>query len=291
KKPHMGDLTEITDLLCNINMSDEAVLSVIDPPVQEKDREELVAQSRIEDLQSEFNIRNNSQLSTMTTWRLTGRLGAFLDSQRHVVRANFFPINTDALPKTIFNYRVGIFRIATDKEQQLRQEDDLCSKKGESGLTTQLLRALIKSHKEWHTNSKGENVGFAYSGTSTLYTTMRLYNLNIKIGENEEIAQLKSNGFEQEIKFTDKNYLVILNETTGTRNMPKTLGKYSVSYCMKFVFMYCDCVMPLVYVVDWVDPKNFEMLHALDVSLLSFARWEEGKDRPKWVLAGSKVYK
>lgn len=47
----------------------------------------------------------------------------------------------------------------------------------------------------------------------------------------------------------------------------------------------------LYYVVDWVDPKNFEVLHALDVSLLSFARWEEGKDRPNWVLAGSKVYK
>jgi hypothetical protein len=42
---------------------------------------------------------------------------------------------------------------------------------------------------------------------------------------------------------------------------------------------------------SWVETKDKSVLQALDISLLSFARWAEADNDPSWIINGTKAYK
>lgn len=258
-------MSEITHLIdSRLDLTDESCMSVIDPPFEEKIREKLVQGNLEHDSKSEINLSTKSYLSTAMPWRTTGTVGVMLDNNSQVVRANYFKFKpTSRLPKHIFNYRVGIYKMdqmpAGGGSRGAREKEgleDLCNSKGEKALTTSILRGLISSRAHWHQDSLGNPIGLAYNGTTTLYTTHRL----------DDSSMDKNMTYE--VSFGGRNFSVLLTETTGSCDVPE-----------------------LNAISKWRDPKNFEVSHALDVSLLSFARWEEGKDTPAWVLSGSKAFR
>jgi hypothetical protein len=209
----MGEVTEITHLVASrLNITDESVMTIIDPPFHEKDRDAVVAHNRAEDLKAAINVRGNTILSTAQPWRSMGTVGVMLDNVSQVVRANYFPVNPSHLPVKIYNYRVGIYKLSLEGEQQL---EDLCNAKGEKALTTSLLRALIASKPHWHTDPLGKPVGLAYNGTTTLYTTHELDNA----GEDQNLTF--------EISFGGRNFNVVLTQTSGSCDVPDRIGKHS----------------------------------------------------------------
>eukprot|EP01039_Chlorochromonas_danica_P003414 gene3414-3741_t len=231
-------------------------MSVIDPPFEEKLRENFIVMNKNNDQSAEINTNARTCLCTSMPWRTAGSVGVMLDNVTQVVRANYFKMKpSSTLPKRIFNYRVGIYRMGQNLSEE-RKLEDLCSGKGEKALTTAILRALIASHSNWHQDSQGNPIGLAYNGTTTLYTTHQLDNSQVDVN------------MPYEANYGGYTFNVVLTETSGSVNVPRPNA-----------------------INEWRDPKNFEASHALDISLLSFARWEDGKDVPNWILSGSKAFK
>lgn len=203
----MGEVNEITHLISSrLDLTDESCMDIIDPPFEEKIREHLVATNKEHDRIAETNTNYKTCLATAMPWRTSGSVGVMLDNETQVVRANFFRLKpTSRLPKRIYNYRVGIFKIGRENELP----EDLCDSRGEKALTTSILRTLISSRPTWHADSAGNPIGLAYNGTTTLYTTQRL----------DDSVQDKNMTYE--VSYGGRSFSVILTETSGSSDVPE----------------------------------------------------------------------
>ena len=96
------------------------------------------------------------------------RIGALL-SGANVVNANFFRVNTENLPRRIYNYAVKVFMYDI-KENDWSPDD--CAGTEDDRILWTMYNKLIAKHPEWEISSG--RIGCAYSGRSTMFTTRPL---------------------------------------------------------------------------------------------------------------------
>lgn len=132
-------------------MSDRAILAVINPPAAERVRPVSTA-----------------QLPPHEAWRFSPRLGRALDPRTQIVRANHFQINTAGIPGALFQYAVHVYPF----EFKLKDfgKEDTCGKE-DSRILMALLLEVRKSHPEWEARP---GFGMTYDGRSLIFTTLEL---------------------------------------------------------------------------------------------------------------------
>jgi hypothetical protein len=135
-------------------------------------------------------------------------------------------------------------------------------------LNNALLKRIISENKDWNRDSKGRKIGLAYDGKSSLYSTKRLQ-LARNLETSTSSRRDESESFQCEVTWPidSKSIYVVIIGKAGEINVPKSL-------------------------VQWKDPQCAQAaVQALDIALLSFARWSVGEDDPKWILAGNKAFR
>jgi hypothetical protein len=197
------------------------------------------------------NGRNPYWLPTLEPWRVSHDVGVMLDNHSQIVRANYFRVNPKMLPKRISHYYVSIFRY--DREGTIGAED--FSKSNEKHTNTAIMKTfLLAQLPEW----KNAGLGFAYDGKSSLYTSA---SLSFKKGGADD-------HFQADVNFP-----------------PNSHTTYSVLLCL------AGEVVPPTSQKQWSKTQDLSVLQALDIALLSFARWEVGESNPSWIIAGSKAFR
>ncbi len=155
----MGEDGALINLLnSSADCSDEAALRVIDPPVGDRDRGELL-------------LNESKDIPGIAAWRKLGSSGGLaLSTDAHVVRANHFRVQTADIPVKVLQYSVSIFHYKFDGSLQ---EQDL-AKESDKRVNVTLVRLMRDKNPEWRTDAAGRRVGIAYDGNSTLYATSPL---------------------------------------------------------------------------------------------------------------------
>lgn len=146
----MGEIDSIQRLITGAGMSPADIQRIVAPPVADRNRSAQLGESDL--------IR-----PPIVPWRLETPVGAALVAG-DVIRANFFQVNTDRVPSSIFKYAVHMYSInadGSDKEEVSQREDER--------ITTSLMAKLRTRH-----NSAWSNIGFGYDGRSMLMTSHSL---------------------------------------------------------------------------------------------------------------------
>ena len=139
-----------------------------------------------------------------------------------------------------------------DRDGQIGTED--FSKSNEKQSNTMLMKQLLLQQPEW----KNAGIGFAYDGKSSLYTSN---SLSFKKGGSDD-------HFQADVNFP-----------------PGSHTTYSV------LLSLAGEVVPPSNQKQWSKTQDLSVLQALDIALLSFARWELGDSNPSWIIAGSKAFR
>jgi hypothetical protein len=142
---------------------DQMCLGIIDPPFQEKIRDEYMPDI------VDSTGKNSKWMPKMEPWRVSKDVGIKLDNIAHIIRANSFRVNPSALPTTLYHYNVGIFRY--DREGNIGVDD--LAKENEKNVNTAILKEMVRRRDDWKILN-GKHVGFSYDGKSSLYTSARL---------------------------------------------------------------------------------------------------------------------
>jgi hypothetical protein len=161
----MGEIESIQRLVrSNPAFSDASCLKIIDPPMMEKFRDDLLEQDNAS------NVEHKFWLPKLTPWRASLKVGLDLDNKTQVVRANYFRVNPEKLPPVIYHYNVTIWRY--DKDNHL-QEIDL-AKEQDKNENTGIIKYLTESEKLWQQDQYGKKIGIAYDGRSSMYASSEL---------------------------------------------------------------------------------------------------------------------
>ena len=160
----MGELDSINRLMRErAHIMDQLCLSIIDPPIQERFRDEFLPD------EVDASGKNPKWMPKMEAWRVSKDVGIMLDNASHIIRANCFRVNPSVLPSALYHYNVGIFRY--DREGNIGTED--LAKENERNVNTAILKEMVQRRNDWKILN-GKNVGFSYDGKSSLYTSARL---------------------------------------------------------------------------------------------------------------------
>ena len=157
------------------------------------------------------------------------RLGALL-SGANVVNANFFRVNTENLPRRIYNYAVKVFMYDI-KENDWSPDD--CAGTEDDRILWTMYNKLIAKHPEWEISSG--RIGCAYSGRSTMFTTGPLLIPEGVVNKNGEPY------YEDDVALTN------------------TDGKSLVIYCAYDVYMLCIVVYAYLALVFMLSIHIFRL--------------------------------
>jgi hypothetical protein len=150
---HMGEIPSVLNLVRNRN---DDLLEVLNPPMDQRRREHLVAQS-------------GEALPAHSEWRMMPYAGKFLDSISQVVRSNHFRVPTDKMPDAIAHYHVSIHKYGRDG---LSDKDNAVE--NERHINFAVMKALRERHPEWMRTPDGQIIGLTYDGRSAAFSTMPL---------------------------------------------------------------------------------------------------------------------
>jgi hypothetical protein len=130
-------------------ISDAAILRIINPPLQEKMRDQ-------------FTQNENKRLPKMQAWRYenTAPAGVPLDNHRHSVTANIFKMNTANISKTLTHYNISIFRYKRGEDQI--EEEDMCKK--EDKILTSFVEQFLNENENYIVDENNEKIGLVYDG-------------------------------------------------------------------------------------------------------------------------------
>ena len=133
RNKHMGELSSV--LSC---MTDANILSVLNPPLNERNRESLVSQS-------------STTLPPQADWRMTNPI----IGQRipNGVVSNHFSVDTSSIPGAIYIYHVHIYKV--DRDGTVKKDDVAATE--DSRITTSLLKRLREKHPEFESNKYNNN--------------------------------------------------------------------------------------------------------------------------------------
>jgi hypothetical protein len=232
KNKHMGEIGAILALMRSNGMTDRDILNVINPPRQ--DRERTV---------TDIIIPGHKP------WRFATPIGARLEPNRHVVRSNFFRVDTSRIPSVIYQYGVHVFPF--DKEVSDFSTEDVAGKE-DSRVLFSLIIELQRRHPEWNTNPA---FALTYDGRSLIFTTLTL-----------PFTEVNSS---REPYFTE---VLTIKNIDGSESRKR----YKVA-------------ITLTSVIRLSEASDEVATEALDSPILSFARWGVVSDNPEWFTVGSKV--
>lgn len=248
KNPHMGEMQSVMDLLRNESLIDDrACLRIMDPAYDDRYRDDLIV----------GDGAKRYFLPTMDRWRIADSVGVPIQN----IRTNFFVMDPRYLPTTIYLYNVAMyhkddFQFPADDNASLgsnASRKDL-SKEKDSALNTKIMRAFMDGVASMRQTSRGDKIGLAYDGKSSLYASHPLdLPFTIKGIYLAEVTVRKA-------------YVVAISQVDAV-DVPRTREQ-------------------------WRDLgiKDRAVLQGLDIALLSFARWQLAEDDPRWLLSGTKVF-
>ena len=160
-------------------------------------------------------------------------------------------MNPSRLPEVIYHYNVSIYRYT--KDQQIGTED--LSKSNERESNTGILKAIIDHHAEFKFGvAKDQKIGLAYDGKSSLYAT-------------------------QPLPYPNEHFQQDIVHPRGSKTT------YSV------LITLAGKIAPPTKASGWKDFKDQTTFQALDIALLSFARWQLDEPNPTWVISGNKAFR
>lgn len=238
----MGEIGGLSQYQCGQGMTDADILKVINPPASERDRSALVA-------------KGSTSMPGHAAWRMSPGIGRKMDKG---LKVNHFLINTTAIPGTIYQHHVHIYKV--EKDGSIDKKD--ISTLEDSRITASLMLKLRKRHPEWE-NISGQPLGFTYDGKNNLHTSAKL-------------------------PFKDKNERnePCVTEMIGLENKDGTESAFRRFQLVVTETLPVHAPMKLEEYTD----LNKEMIRALDTSLFAFARWQQVQDAPDWHVIGSKIF-
>lgn len=151
----MSNVVSVMSLLNSKGMSDKDILAVINPPLAERNRADLITDVR---------------LPGHAAWRNSNSIGAVLDMNTNTIRSNHFRVDTTKLPGRIFHYAVHMYRY---NMSGARGDEDIVPKEDNRNLTA-ILKSLLAKHPEWSKGPDGKRIGFTYNGKSFIFATSKL---------------------------------------------------------------------------------------------------------------------
>lgn len=284
RNSHMGEMSNCTQLLTSLHMSDESILPVV-APTDIEGRKRFVSQSTI-------------GLPELQDWRLEPSCGAAVSG----VFANSFLLTTDGMPVQIFNYSIVIYRqskTSTGRKQALTEESSLVSTSiatisitsssvpgqlpaeelqlkdltvdGDERECTQVIRSFVDERNI---------IGVTYDGRKTLHSvsllSQSISSAAITTGAQGDIDRESSMQSDDTLHGTavihervilgSQEYEVILSLTTDQPMIPSDKSPSSWSQV------------------------SASTIRALDSAIFSFARWKQFEMNPKWIVDRSKVF-
>lgn len=163
----MGEVPEIANAIQRHPlMQDSEILKIIDPPYEERDREQMLECNVSE---AGTTIFSNPKLDE---WRIKDQIGIELDNRTQIVRANFFRVNPRRFPEFLYLYKIGIFKVVGNEVQEVDLTTGADKKEKDNLLP--ILKALFSKNQDWMLTSQNKRVGFAYDGGQLCYTTYNL---------------------------------------------------------------------------------------------------------------------
>lgn len=258
--PNMNELSNLrSDMKRHPDMSDEAILRIINPPYADRDRSRLVGDGLF--------------MSVLEKWRVHGQqLGMPVGGD---ICANFFKLDPRMLPPNIFHYNVSIFRWG---KEGLDTKD--MAKEREAGMNTAIVKNFIENQAHDFMRidpMTGESIGTVYDGKSSLYSTKSFHfpqhdRPGRDTGDDaiETSSHSSSVHHDSEVLFDGKAYSLIISRVRG-----ETIRRVNLSDA------------------DWlVSEQNTQVaMQALDIATLAFARWQLGDDDPSWLISGTKAFR
>ncbi len=196
-------------------------------------------------------------------WRHDQKAGALLNTREHMVRCNHFRVNTQELPTVITHYNVSIFKY--NRDDSISDED--LAKGSDKKLNTKLMKVLHESHDDW-SNHQNKPIGVTYDGNSSFFTSSAL-----PFERDPADGVIRST---EEVYWPDSTTLrfsVVLTQVGQIRPPPSARLNNAAA------------------VMEWHDPAYKPSVQALDIALLSFARWQAGENLPTWILSGPKAFR
>lgn len=232
-------------------MTDQAILSVINPPASQRDRSSYLDSRR--PLYDERGVT----LPGQSKWRNTPTVGAVLNPASQVVRSNHYRVDTSKVPSTFWHYHVHIYRY--DREGAIVSTD--IAPEEDVQVTVQLVYLLRKNHPEWETIG-GITNGITYDGRSSIFTSSQL--------------PLPDRNEHNEPTLAEDIRMLNLDGSASAK-------KYRLAITMIEVIYTASGAA-------WAT-ADINAIRALDTAVFSFARWQAINDNPDWFVIGSKAFK
>lgn len=213
KKPHMGELEEIQQLVRNSStLNDKACLAIIDPPLNDRYREDKLPEASSKKPYAKYWI------PPLEPWRVSVELGEVLDNRTQIVRSNYFRVSTSDIPSTIYHYNVSIYRY--NKDHQVGSEDLAMSNEKETN--TGILK-MIADHAQnttWKSDTTGRKIGVAYDGKKSLYSSQVL-------PMDKDHLQVEKDSLQQDVVYppNSKTSYSVLISLAGHIHPPSKAGK------------------------------------------------------------------
>jgi hypothetical protein len=221
------------------------------PGMTDRDILAVIAPPENERLASRAALVREPRMPAHAAQRQSTAIGAILGPQ-HLLRTNHFKLNPAHLPARYFHYHVHLYKLFPDGSMS----DDVSTKE-DFRVSVTLLHKLKERHADWAE-------GFAFDGSSSLFTNAALP-FTAKNGKGEPTH----------------------SEDIGVPNLDNT---ESVRKRFRVSLTLVDSVlMPAPGSPEW---KNLSAiaLRAMDLGIVSFARWMQMENDPNWFLSGQKVF-
>ena len=223
------------------------------------------------DLESPVRTSGRTSCPIMQEWRKNLPLGVDMMDSGYCIRANYFAVDGSKVSQTIHQYSVKIF--AYKKDGSLDEQDCATREaKEDPRVTVSLLQALRDRYPNWCDNAKG-SIGFAYDGFSTLFTSKSIFDPAMETtAAHNDMGQLyleESVYLKHDKDEGGKKYKIILAEVCEVP-VPKD-GKWNND--------------------TGVGSFSYDLIRALDISILQFARWQQVQDDPEWYICGNKAFR
>lgn len=239
---HMGEVDSVIGLWRAHEMQDENILRVLNPPHEDR----ITRHTEV----------TKAALPSMEEWRMATPVGLRLERLSHVIRSNFFRVDTRTIPPVIYQYVVHVYNYNRD----IRNFDtkDICGSE-DTRILTALIIALKAMHPEWEIDT---GIGMTYNGRSTIYTSAFLPFQ----GRNDHGQPHHSE-------------IIAIKNIDGTDSRKRF--KVDIS-------MTARLPTPGPDPAAWRHIGEATLL-ALDAPILQYARWGVVDEQPDWFVIGSKV--
>ena len=247
-------------MIRNPNMSDRAVLAVINPAAAQRDR-------------SAFLAHTDVTMPPHDPFR-EGKVGVEIATAGAVtITSNHFAVNASSVPTTITQYAVSMQKIMRDGDagEDVSQLDD-------PRKTLSVVKTLLARHPQW----AAAGLGVAYDSRSLMYTTRPLSGITQRDAQNRlflsEVVGLPNKDGEFLVHF--ELYL-------------KVTTLFSLLLFL-FLFILGTESTQARYVVTLTevgrDLTDDNLALALENALLMYGRWDATLDKPRWVLAKNRIF-